>query len=587
MKNFSLLLAAFGFYLCGAFIPSFSQALSTNTVKYKLTYNVSTQVYTVWVHPDYNSPNANNSNNSEFSATAQVSLKVPLTFVIQDITDIKGVWEKDPRKLGDPAIEPALGAETYDKASRYYAIGKAPVETNLGKFTVGDSVALFTFKGNGCLGPVSILAPADPFVAASINATSLNVRGSFYSRSGQPAGGNVTPLEQFIAKKGPDAFCDPNAQIGVAKELLSLIDNNNGSYNITYRIKVKNTGAVALANVQAFDTLSNTFPAPATFSLVGGVTTVPVLPVNGSFTGVGTGTGLLAGTSSLAAGDSILVNFTVRLTPGAGAVPTYLNVAWGQGIFNGTVVKDISTNGNRVDSNGNGDPGDDVTPTPVLINQNQNADVAIFVSVSNKLPQVNDPVTLRVVLRNQGQVPATGLEVKDILPVGLDLTGSSGSGSYTAGTWTVGNLAVGDSAVLLLTVKVVSMGVQYYTAQVSKMNETDIDSSPNNGIETEDDFGRTCVSTPILLCANQAVEISVPAGFTSIQWFKDGTPLANQNAPKLTVITKGSYTFTSSNNSCPTGGCCPIIVQEVDCCPIQICVPVVITRVKRGTGQQP
>lgn len=583
MKKFTLLLAALGCYLLSAFLPIFGQSLSPNTIKYKLTYNVSTQVYTVWVHPDYNTSNANNSNTNEFSATAQVSLKVPLAFVIQDITDIRGVWEKDPRKLGDPAIEPALANEPYDKTARYYAIGKAPVETNLGKFTVGDSVALFTFKGNACLGPVSILAPADPFVAASINATSLNVRGSFYSRSGQPAGGNVTPLEQYIAKKGPDAFCDPNAQIGVAKELLSLVNNNNGSYDITYRIKVKNTGAVALANVQVFDTLSNTFPAPATFSVVGGVTTVPALPVNGAFTGIGTGTGLLAGTSSLAAGDSILVNFMVRLTPGAGTVPTYLNVAWGQGIFNGTVVKDRSTNGNRVDSNGNGDPGDDGIPTPVMINQK--ADVAIFVSVSNKLPQVNDPVTLRVVLRNQGQVPATGLEVKDVLPVGLDLTGSSGAGSYTAGTWTVGNLAVGDSAVLLLTVKVVSMGVQYYTAQVSKMNETDVDSSPNNGVETEDDFGRACVSTPILLCANQAVEISVPPGFANIQWFKDGTPLANQNASKLTVITKGSYTFTSSNNSCPIGGCCPIIVEEVDCCPIQICVPVVITRVKRGAGQ--
>lgn len=585
MKNFSLLLAALGFYLCGAFIPSFSQALSTNTVKYKLTYNVSTQVYTVWVHPDYNSPNANNSNTNEFSATAQVSLKVPLAFVIQDITDIKGVWEKDPRKLGDPAIEPALGAETYDKASRYYAIGKAPVETNLGKFTVGDSVALFTFKGNACLGPVSILAPADPFVGASINATSLNVRGSFYSRSGQPAGGNVTPLEQFIAKKGPDAFCDPNAQIGVAKELLSLVNNNNGSYDITYRIKVKNSGAVALTNVQVFDTLSNTFPAPATYSLVGGVTTTPALPVNGSFSGAGINTGLLAGASSLAAGDSILLNFTVRLTPGLTVAPSYLNVAWGQGSFNGTVVKDKSTNGNRADANGNGDPGDDDTPTPVVINQK--ADVAIFVSVSNKLPQVNDVVILRVVLKNQGQVTATGLEVKDVLPVGFDLVSNTGPGSYTPGTWTIPNVAPGDSAVLLLNVKVVSMGVIYYTAEVSKMNETDIDSSPNNGIETEDDFGRTCVSTPILLCASQAVEISVPAGFTNIQWFKDGTPLANQNGSKLTVITKGSYTFTSSNNSCPTGGCCPIIVQEVDCCPIQICVPVVITRVKRGAGQQP
>lgn len=585
MKSFSLLWAVLGLYLYGAPTPTFSQALSTNTVKYKLTYNPSTEVYTVWVHPDYNTPNANNANASEFSATAQVSLKVPPAFVIRDITDVRGVWEKDPRKLGDPAVEPALAAEAYDKAARYYAIGKSPSETNLGRFALGDSAALFTFRGNACLGPVSILAPADPFVAASVNASSLNVRASFYSRSGQPAGGNEVPREQLAARKGPDAFCDPNAQIGVAKALAGLTDNNNGSFDLAYTLKVKNTGAVALANVQVFDTLSRTFPAPATFSLVGGVATTPALPVNGSFSGTGSNTGLLAGAGGLAAGDSIMLSFTVRLIPGPGVAPTYLNVAWGQGSFNGAVVRDRSSNGSSVDPDRNGDPGDNEAPTPVVVNQQ--ADVALSVGVSKKLPQVNETVTLRVVLLNQGQVAATGLEVGDALPVGFDLVGAAGPGSYAAGTWTPPTVAPGDSAVLLLTVRVVSMGVLYYTAQVTKMNETDVDSSPNNGVETEDDFGRACVSTPILLCASQAVELSVPAGFTNIQWFRDGAPIANQNGSKLTVTAKGTYTFTTTNSTCPTGGCCPIIVQEVDCCPVTICVPMVITRVKRGATPAP
>ena len=33
---------------------------SLNTVKYQITYNPTTQVYTAWVIPDYNVPNANN-----------------------------------------------------------------------------------------------------------------------------------------------------------------------------------------------------------------------------------------------------------------------------------------------------------------------------------------------------------------------------------------------------------------------------------------------------------------------------------------------------------------------------------------------
>jgi uncharacterized repeat protein (TIGR01451 family) len=580
MKNLALLMAASGLYLIGAFTSIFGQTLSTNTVKYKLNYNKSTGVYTVWVHPGYNTPNANNPTASEFSATAQVSLKVPKQFVIEKITNINGSWDSTPRKLGDPVQEPNLAKQAYDSTARYYTIGKAPHETNLGKFTSGDSVALFSFVSNGCYGPVSILAPEDPFVKAAFVASSLNVRSSFYSRSGQAAGGNVIPLEQFIAKKGLDAFCDDNAQIGVAKRVVSVTNNNNGSFDITFQVKAVNTGSVPLSNVQLFDTLSKTFPSPATFSLVGGVTTVPAVPVNGSFTGTGSNTSLLAGGSGLAPGSSIVANFTVRVVT---ASSSFENTAWAEGTFYHIKVRDKSTDGNNEDPDGNGDPGDNEVPTPVIIKQD--ADVALFVNVSNRLPQVNDVVTIKVVVKNQGRATATGVVVKDALPVGLDLTGSTGDGSYTAGTWTIGNIAVGDSAELFLTVKVVSMGVQYYTAEVSAMNETDIDSSPGNGVETEDDFGRACLSAPITLCSSQAVELSVPAGFTNIQWFKDGMPIQNANTEKLTVTKAGSYTFTTTNNTCPANGCCPIIVEEVDCCPVQICVPVVITRVKRGKPQ--
>ncbi len=576
------LVTAISFLVCSGIQSVVGQTLSSNTVKYKLIYNTATEVYTVWVHPDYSTPNANNTSSNEFSATAQVSLKVPKAFVIQNITDLKGSWEKDPRKLGDHASDPGLANETYDSTARYYAIGKAPSETNLGKFTPGDSVALFTFRGNGCFGPVSILQPNDPFVQAAFNASSLNVRGSFYSRSGQPSGGNVLPLEQYIARKGPDAFCTTTGQVGIAKRVVSIVNNNNGSYDVAFRLKVVNSGGMTLSNVQVFDSLSNAFPAPTTFTLLGGVSTTPTLPVNASFTGTGTNTGLLAGTSSLAVGDSIVVDFTVRVVTPSG---NFQNVAWSQGAVNGIMVMDRSTDGTSIDPDFNGNPGNDNIPTPIVINRT--GDLALFTTVNTKMPQVNDNVIFKVVLKNQGQVIATGVEVKGTLPVGLDLVTTSGDGSYANGVWTVGTIALGDSAELFLTVKVISMGVQYFTAEVSKMNETDVDSSPNNGVESEDDFGRSCVSTPITLCASQAIEIAVPAGFTNIQWFKNNVPLANQNGSKLTVISAGSYTFTSSNSTCPTTGCCPILVEEVDCCPVQVCVPVLITRVKKGGTIQP
>ena len=184
---------------------------SVNTVKYQITYNPINQVYTAWVVPDYNVPNANNSDVNEYGGTAQFSIVVPKNFVITNITDIKGVWTKttdsDFRKLGPgqpgevwPGLDPNLN---------YYLIGKAPSETNYGIFAVGVPVALFNFTGNDCFGVVKAMSANDPFITTADVAYSLNASSSFYSRSGQASGGNQRPFEQFIATTGIAPNCLP------------------------------------------------------------------------------------------------------------------------------------------------------------------------------------------------------------------------------------------------------------------------------------------------------------------------------------------------------------------------------------------
>ena len=49
---------------------------SSNTVKYQITYNPVSQVYTAWVVPDYNVPNANNLETTEYGGTAQFQIFV-------------------------------------------------------------------------------------------------------------------------------------------------------------------------------------------------------------------------------------------------------------------------------------------------------------------------------------------------------------------------------------------------------------------------------------------------------------------------------------------------------------------------------
>lgn len=225
-----------------ASLSSYGQ-LSSNTVKYKVTYEPATSRYTVWVVPQYSTPNSNNSSNNEFGATAQVTLKVPTNFVVQSIVDVRGIWDKNPLKLGDPVTQPAFSSQTYDKNYRYYTIGKSNEETDYGPFTNGTPVALFTFLGNFCAGALGILPKGDAYVTAAMNAYLLNTESSFYSRSGQQAGGNIAPREQFVDKLGPDAACPPVAENDVAANT--------------------NPGSVASVNILANDLLSNsTTPVP-------------------------------------------------------------------------------------------------------------------------------------------------------------------------------------------------------------------------------------------------------------------------------------------------------------------------------------
>ncbi|WP_080055029.1 Ig-like domain-containing protein [Spirosoma aerolatum] len=191
---------------------------SPNTVKYRVTYDATTQTYTAWAVPDYATPNTNNGATAELVSTAQFTLKVPIGFTISNITDASGtqIWDKNPAKLGPGLSLTATNGTTFtqnyspaalDPAYAYYVLGKSPSESNLGAFVVGQPVALFTFKGNGCFGPIQPLAPGDPFIQAALDAYSFNVANSFYSASGQPAGGNQIPLEQFANITGPAASC--------------------------------------------------------------------------------------------------------------------------------------------------------------------------------------------------------------------------------------------------------------------------------------------------------------------------------------------------------------------------------------------
>ncbi len=106
--------------------------------------------------------------------------------------------------------------------------------------------------------------------------------------------------------------------------------------------------------------------------------------------------------------------------------------------------------------------------------------------------------TLTVTNSSDAEVAATNVFVTDALPAGLvfDSFVSASQGSYSHPVWDVGTLAVSAFATLKFKVSLnINGGDTINCAQVSAATEGDIDSTPNNGFENEED-DQDCVKLP-------------------------------------------------------------------------------------------
>jgi uncharacterized repeat protein (TIGR01451 family) len=216
---------------------------------------------------------------------------------------------------------------------------------------------------------------------------------------------------------------------------------------------------------------------------------------------------------------------------------------------------------------------------------NNAVDLTLDKSVNTAIATQGANVVFTIKVKNQSLANATGVTVRDSLPVGMSFVSAMPNGAYNTATklWTIGNLNAGDSTTLTMTVRLDSVGVQYNTAEIHTMNETETDSSPNNQSPTEDDIDRVCVSVPIPVCISQGktLTLTLPSGLSNIKWFRNGTEIGGQTANTLIVNQIGDYTFTADQTTCPIEGCCPVKVVEGNCAPTckpVICLPVTVSR---------
>ena len=109
---------------------------------------------------------------------------------------------------------------------------------------------------------------------------------------------------------------------------------------------------------------------------------------------------------------------------------------------------------------------------------------------NNTSPTTGDIITYQIVVKNDGPNTATGVVVQDLLPSGLRFVGYNSSSIYdeTTGVWNVGTLVNNETKILFIEAEVLSSGDYENCAEVIAADQTDSDSTPNNGVTTEDDY---------------------------------------------------------------------------------------------------
>lgn len=184
--------------------------------------------------------------------------------------------------------------------------------------------------------------------------------------------GNGNPKDNSIATPiNIEGFTPGNiTSLGIAKSAeLDSIPNADDTYNLTYRFILKNYSTRTLSLVQLSDTLENVFADSTNFIIAAPPTLSAgsTLKLNPDFNGRLTSTMLIADSSSLAPGASDTLELKLRILTDKQETAIFANSAYGSAKDTTATITDISQTGIDPDADGDGNPGNDSTPTLITI----------------------------------------------------------------------------------------------------------------------------------------------------------------------------------------------------------------------------
>ncbi|MEM1323788.1 MAG: SdrD B-like domain-containing protein, partial [Bacteroidota bacterium] len=196
-------------------------------------------------------------------------------------------------------------------------------------------------------------------------------------------------------------------------------------------------------------------------------------------------------------------------------------------------------------------------------------DLELSKTVSPTAANIGEVLTYTLTVINQGPNGASMVEVADTLPANLSLLSTlPNDGSYnpTTNIWTIpGILFPGDTVEMTIYAQLTAGGSTFNVAEISAMNEGDLDSTPGNDDPSEDDQDGVCVGVPVALSCREAKTIGIADEFSSYQWFRDGIAISGATSDSLAITEPGSYAVQVDGGACPYGNCCPFVVTEEPC----------------------
>ena len=200
------------------------------------------------------------------------------------------------------------------------------------------------------------------------------------------------------------------------------------------------------------------------------------------------------------------------------------------------------------------------------------ADLSLTKTVSTSTPAAGSTITYTLQLTNSSSSPntATGVTAVDVLPAGINFVSSGGFGSYnsTSGLWTVGSIAPGQTRTLTIqaTVTAMASATVFNSAEITASSIQDLDSTPNNGVTTEDDYASVGFTVQGARTAGIAPTLSCPAGSTIFDWdLNPWTAGSLNNSYALAGIGSINFAVASTGifvNDAAFGGMSPTLTNQ-------------------------